>query len=137
MGLLSVGELAERSGVPVTTLHYYDAIGLLVPQRLANRHRRYPAEAVEQLRLIALCRGLGLSLGETATVLGPGGGSARRALAARKLRDLDAVLVQLGAVRAVLVHVAECRHTAEEGDACRAEVRRAVRTVLEGPDRRG
>lgn len=137
MRLLSVGELAERSGLPVTTLRYYDSIGLLVPDRLANGHRRYPAEAVEQLELVRLCRELGLSLEEVATVLGPGGGAARRALAQSKLHDLDATLHRLRAVRAVLLHFAQCHHTAEEAEACRDDVRRAWHGVSTAADHRG
>ncbi|WP_433304424.1 MerR family transcriptional regulator [Actinoplanes sp. CA-030573] len=121
---LSVGELAKRSGVPATTLRYYDAIGLLVPQRLANGHRRYPQAAVGRLELVRACRSLGLSLEEVAAVLGPAAGSGRREVAERKLSELDRTLGHLTAVRAVLAHFAQCRHTAP--DDCEADVRTAL-----------
>lgn len=122
MDALSVGRLAERSGVPATTLRYYDAIGLLVPQRLPNGHRRYPPEALERLRLVRAATALGLSLEEVATVLGPAAGGARREMAARKLAELDETLQRLAAVRSVLAHVAACGHGADEGEACQAQV---------------
>jgi DNA-binding transcriptional MerR regulator len=124
--LWSIGELADRSGVPATTLRYYDAIGLLVPVRLPNGHRRYGPEAAEQLHLVRLCQSLGCSLDEVLLLLGPGGAAVRRELAARKLADVDAALARLSAVRGLLDHLATCTHTAMEQDQCRATVRGAV-----------
>jgi len=133
MDALSVGRLAERSGVPATTLRYYDSIGLLVPQRLPNGHRRYPVEALEQLDLIKAARSLGLSLDEVATVLGPAAGGARREMAARKLAELDQTLHRLAAVRAVLAHLAACGHGPGEGEACQAQVRAAWQAAAVSP----
>ncbi len=60
---LRVGELAERAGVTVRTLHHYEAVGLLRPRRTEAGHRRYgPAEA-ERLQQITSLRALGLGLG--------------------------------------------------------------------------
>lgn len=133
MDALTVGQLAERSGVPATTLRYYDSIGLLVPRRLPNGHRRYPVEALEQLQLVKAARSLGLSLQEVATVLGPAGGNARREVAARKLAELDHTLQRLAAVRAVLAHVAACGHGPDDGGACRADVRAAWQAAAVSP----
>lgn len=130
MEWLTVGQMAERAGVPATTLRYYDALGLLVPHRRANGHRRYPAQALDDLRLIKLCRDLGLTLEEVGAVLGSQGGQARRAIAARKLHDLDRTMARLAAARAVLAHFSECRHTAADADECRREVRAAMTAVL-------
>jgi DNA-binding transcriptional MerR regulator len=123
----SVGELAARSGVPATTLRFYDSIGLLVPARLPNGHRRYGPDALEQLHLVRLCQSLGCSLDEVALLLSAGGAARRRGLAARKLVDVDAALVRLHAVRAVLQHLAGCEHTSPENRSCRADVRAALR----------
>lgn len=120
--MLTVGQLAERSGVPATTLRYYDAIGLLVPERLPNGHRRYPGEAVERLRLVRLCQRLGLPLDEVAAVLRPAGGGRRRDLARRRLRDVDERLEELTTVRAVLAHFAECTHSRGEAADCEVSV---------------
>lgn len=123
--MLTVGQLAERSGVPATTLRYYDAIGLLVADRLPNGHRRYPETALERLEIIRVSQALGLTLDEVAAVLGPGGGENRRSVARRKLDELDRTMQRLAAVRAVLAHFAECRHTPAESEACTQVVRRA------------
>ena len=122
---MSVGQLAAASGVPATTLRYYDDLGLLVAERLPNGHRRYPDASLERLRLVRRCQALGLSLDEIAAVLRPGGGASRRELAGRKLAELDQVMSELASVRAVLAHLADCRHLADEGEACAAATRAA------------
>jgi DNA-binding transcriptional MerR regulator len=67
---LTIGELAEKSGVTVRTLHYYDRIGLLVPSaRTAANHRRYADEDVQRLYRVVALRQLGLSLSHIAGVL--------------------------------------------------------------------
>ncbi len=123
--MLTVGQLAAASGVPATTLRFYDDSGLLVAERLPNGHRRYPPEAVERLHLVRRCQSLGLTLEEVATVLRPGGGDTRRELAATKLVELDRLLSDLARVRAVLAHLADCQHLADEGEACATAVRAA------------
>lgn len=123
--MLTVGQLAERTGVPATTLRYYDALGLVVPRRLANGHRRYDDGDAERLHLVKLCRALGLSLEDVAAVLVPGDGARRQEVARRRLGELDRTLSQLRAVRAVLAHFAECRHGRGDEEECRRQVRAA------------
>lgn len=57
--------MARRTGVPATTLRYYDRIGLLVATgRTSAGYRCYDDSTVEQLRFIAAAKSLGLSLTE-------------------------------------------------------------------------
>ena len=51
---LSVGQLAARSGVAVSALHFYEAQGLISAERRANGYRSYSAEA-----LVAVAQALG------------------------------------------------------------------------------
>lgn len=68
---MKVGELADRTGVSVRTLHHYDEIGLLVPARRSpSGHRLYGRAEVERLQQIVSLRRLGLSLDEIAECLG-------------------------------------------------------------------
>ncbi|HSH66467.1 MAG TPA: MerR family transcriptional regulator, partial [Bacteroidia bacterium] len=61
--VLKVGELAEKAGLTVRTLHHYDEIGLLVPsRRSASGYRLYDEADLQRLRDILLFRQLGLSL---------------------------------------------------------------------------
>jgi MerR family transcriptional regulator, thiopeptide resistance regulator len=60
-----VGELAERTGLSVRTLHYYDEIGLLSPsRRTAAGHRLYTAGDVVRLQQIRSLKHLGFGLEE-------------------------------------------------------------------------
>src|SRR5918997_4153601 len=60
-----VGELAQRTGLSVRTLHYYDEIGLLAPSRRSEGgHRLYTAEDVVRLQRIKSFRALGFTLRE-------------------------------------------------------------------------
>ncbi len=60
---MKVGELAERTGLTVRTLHHYDEIGLLRPaRRTPAGHRLYGTAEVRRLQQIASLKHLGLSL---------------------------------------------------------------------------
>lgn len=62
--LLTVAEIARRSGIAVSHVRYYERAGLLpVPDR-AGRQVRYPACVLARLEVIAQAREAGLSLGE-------------------------------------------------------------------------
>ena len=62
--LLSIGELSERTGVPATTLRYYDDLGLVRPAARAAGRRRYAASAVRDVGVILFFREIGFSLAE-------------------------------------------------------------------------
>ena len=57
-----INELAELAGVSVRTLHHYDRIGLVRPQRKANGYRVYQAKDVARLQQVLLFRACGLAL---------------------------------------------------------------------------
>jgi DNA-binding transcriptional MerR regulator len=66
---LRVGELAASTGLTVRTLHHYDELGLLVPERAEGGARVYRAEHLRRLAQIVALRGLGLSLAQVAELL--------------------------------------------------------------------
>ncbi len=69
-GSWRIGELAERTGVSVRTLHHYDQIGLLHPSgRAPSGHRRYSDEDVAKLHAILALRSFGLALSDIGEVL--------------------------------------------------------------------
>ena len=68
---LTVGQLAELSGVTVRTLHHYDAVGVLAPKaRSSAGYRLYEHEDCERLQEILFYRELGFELGEIRSLLG-------------------------------------------------------------------
>lgn len=61
---LGVGEVAKRSGVAVSTLHYYEAQGLVSSERSAGNQRRYRREVLRRIAFMRAAQALGISLGE-------------------------------------------------------------------------
>lgn len=62
--LLSIGELAQRTGLSVSAIRYYEDKGLVEPWRTGGNQRRYPRSDIRRLSFILIAQRLGLSLGE-------------------------------------------------------------------------
>lgn len=84
---LLIGEFAQRCRLPVSTLRYYDRIGLLSPADVdeASGYRRYRAEQLATAELIARLRALGVAPGQIAEILA-GGEAASSALLRERRR---------------------------------------------------
>ena len=62
---MRIGELAERAGVPVKTIRYYEEIGVVAaPPRTASGYRDYDTSVVERLAFVRAAQAVGLTLGE-------------------------------------------------------------------------
>ncbi len=61
---LTPGELAERSGVAVSALHFYEREGLLHSERTAGNQRRYPRETLRRVAFIRTSQRVGVPLAE-------------------------------------------------------------------------
>ena len=59
---LSVGEMARRSGVAVSTIHFYEAEGLIHGWRTPSNHRRYDRIMLRRVAVIKVAQRLGLPL---------------------------------------------------------------------------
>ncbi len=66
---LSVGELAARSGVAVSALHFYEAKGLIASLRTAGNQRRYPRSVLRRVAVIKVAQRMGVPLSEIAQAL--------------------------------------------------------------------
>lgn len=66
---LTVGQLAARSGVAVTALHFYETKGLIKSHRNAGNQRRYPRSVLRQVALIKVAQRLGIPLAEIGEAL--------------------------------------------------------------------
>lgn len=66
---LSVGELAARSGLPVSTLHFYEAEGLLESRRTAGNQRRYSRDVLRRVAVIKVAQRTGIPLKEIGEAL--------------------------------------------------------------------
>jgi MerR family transcriptional regulator, redox-sensitive transcriptional activator SoxR len=61
---LSVGEVAERTGVAISALHFYESKGLISALRNSGNQRRYQRDILRRVSLIKVAQNLGLSLRE-------------------------------------------------------------------------
>ncbi|MFK0089911.1 redox-sensitive transcriptional activator SoxR [Pseudomonas sp. NPDC090755] len=60
--VMTVGQLAARSGVAVTALHFYESKGLIHSTRSSGNQRRYPREALRRVAVIKMAQRLGIPL---------------------------------------------------------------------------
>ncbi|GIP17360.1 hypothetical protein J40TS1_30020 [Paenibacillus montaniterrae] len=65
----SIGKFSELTGIPIRTLHYYDEIGLLRPEKQPNGRRLYRNKDVEQLQKIVSLKFCGFSLEQIRSLL--------------------------------------------------------------------
>ncbi|HSN11595.1 MAG TPA: MerR family transcriptional regulator [Propionibacteriaceae bacterium] len=90
-GVSSIGAVADRTGLPVETIRFYETSGLLAPKRDRSGHRRYAEADIHELEVIQALRQAGLSLKDIRDHLHPEDEHAptRRPHAASLLRILD------------------------------------------------
>ncbi len=106
---LDVSEVALRSGVPASTLRYYEEKGLIASIGRRGLRRLFDPRVVERLALIGLGRTAGFSLDEIASMFAPDGRPhIDRAMLTAKADDLDAMIRKLSAMRDGLRHAAAC-----------------------------
>jgi Hg(II)-responsive transcriptional regulator len=115
MGPLTIGRLASAAGVRIDTVRFYERAGLLKkPQRTAAGYRLYAQADAARLRFIRRAKALGFSLDEITELLrlNDGGGrrGAVRALAERRLAEIEQKLVELSRMRQTLRHLVDRCH---------------------------
>ena len=118
---LQIGEVAERAGVSIDTVRYYERRRLLPrAARTGGGFRLFPAVAVERIRFIKQAQGLGFSLEEIERLLVVGRKGAAecrgvRDLLRSKLSELDERMRAMGEFRQTLAdHLAACESEMKE-----------------------
>ena len=112
-----ISQTAKQAGVNAQTLRYYERRGLLPkPPRRGSGYREYPADAVRVVRFIKRAQELGFSLDEVEELVrlrGVRRGERQkvRAIAERKIADIDQKIAHLQSMREALERlVASCHH---------------------------
>ncbi|MDN3639107.1 helix-turn-helix domain-containing protein [Simiduia curdlanivorans] len=106
---MDIAEVAKRSGLPASTLRYYEEKGLISSVGRQGLRRVFSANILERLALIALGRTVGFSLDEIGRMIGAKGNpSIDRALLVNKADELDKTIKKLAAMRNGLRHAAVC-----------------------------
>jgi len=66
---LTVGQVAERSGLAVSALHFYERKGLIRSYRTAGNQRRYDRDVLRRLAIVRMAQELGIPLAEVGEAL--------------------------------------------------------------------
>jgi MerR family copper efflux transcriptional regulator len=122
MTTMTIGEAAQRSGVPAKTIRYYESIGLLAPaERRDNRYRAYGERDVETLRFVHRARSLGFPLRDVAALLALYRDRKRsshdvKRLALERVAALDRKIAELTQIRDTVAALAERCHGDDRPD---------------------
>lgn len=110
MNFPDIAEVARRSGVPASTLRFYEEKRLIASIGRRGLRRLFDAGVFERLALIALARAAGFTLEQIASMFSADGRvRIDRKMLAAKADELDKTMRRLGAMRDGLRHAAVCR----------------------------
>ena len=136
---LSIGQVAERSGVPHTALRFYEEKGLISSERSAGNQRRYARSVLRRIAFIRAAQRVGLSLEDISSALAtlPADHAPTKADWARLSRDwqheLDARIDALQRLRDRLTGCVGCGCLSGRGRAnCVPRSRAASKSVARG-----
>jgi MerR family redox-sensitive transcriptional activator SoxR len=110
---LTIGQVAERAGLNVSAIRYYEAEGLLPDPLRVSGQRRYSGDVFARLGVIDVAKRVGFSLDEIRTLLaardaGTPLHAPLRGLADQKLLEVDALIERAEAVRGWLIAAGAC-----------------------------
>jgi MerR family redox-sensitive transcriptional activator SoxR len=110
----TIGEVAARSGVPASTIRYYEQVELLPPAQRVNGRRRYEDGILHKLSLIRLAQQAGLTIAEIQSLLHDFPADAPpsvrwQRLAHQKLEELDELMRNLQSMKVILEQTLDCR----------------------------
>ena len=103
-----ISEVAKQSGVPASTLRYYEEKGLIASNGRRGLKRTFDPDVFEKLGLIALGRASGFTLDEIAAMMSPDGPRIDRVRLIEKADELDEKIRQLTVMRDGLRHASAC-----------------------------
>lgn len=110
---LSIGEVARRAGINVSAVRYYERNGLLPEAERVSGQRRFDPATVQRLGVIGVAKQAGFSLEEIRVLLdsvedGAPAHRELRALAERKLPEVEALIERAEAMRSWLTAATAC-----------------------------
>ena len=106
---MDIAEVAKCTGVPSSTLRFYEKKGLIVSVGRHGARRLFGGNVLNQLALISLGQAVGLSLDESRAMILPGGEpNIDRKMLAEKASEMDAQIARLTAMSNGLRHAVAC-----------------------------
>ena len=111
---MTIGQVARKSGLRASAIRFYERAGLLPKPDRAGRLRRYDDSMLDRLALVEFAKACGFTLEEIRRLFGgfqdSSPLSARvRALAGRKIQELDTLAQRIEVMRAMLARAQRCR----------------------------
>jgi len=116
---LTIGKLADRSGVNVETIRYYQRLGLILePPKPVQGFRRYPVADIARVRFIRRAQQLGFTLKEIGELLELGDGHCQEVqqLARLKVEKIEDRLRDLQSMHAALLDLLSRCEAADTSD---------------------
>lgn len=107
---IDIGEVAERTGVAVSTLHVWERDGLVVPIGRRGLRRQYDPQIFWRIALIQMGQATGFTNAEIAELLDPGSWDHDKTAVVAKLDELRQRRQALDTAIATLEHAVECDH---------------------------
>ena len=113
MAEISITEVTQQTGVRPSTLRYYEEIGLIHPTRRVGGRRQYDESVFQRLALIQTGQQAGFTLAEVGVLLqtvldAESRGAEWHALANRKLREMDAMKLNIQNMKRLLEDIMNC-----------------------------
>jgi len=105
---MDISEVVKASGLPASTLRYYEEKGLIQSSGRNGIRRTFHASVLERLALISLGQVAGLSLDEIGAMFTPAGPKIDREVLKNRADELDQKITELTAMRDGLRHAAAC-----------------------------
>lgn len=104
MKLMTIGDVARRTGVRPSALRYYEDEGILPAAPRVNGRRHYDADILRMIEVLRFAQQAGFTLGEIKTLFrgfdrGTTLGARWRSLAQSKLQELDALVASAARMR--------------------------------------
>lgn len=106
---MDIAEVAKASGLPASTLRFYEEKGLIRSNGRNGLRRIFNDNVVERLALISLGRSAGFTLEEIGKMFTPEGPEINRSLLLAKAGELDKKINELVSMRDGLRHAAACK----------------------------
>lgn len=108
--LLTIGQVASQTGMRSSRIRYYEARGILPAPRRVSGMRRYGPDVMRRLAIIDSAQRVGFALEEISELFADHGPAHERlrALAERKLPDIEALIDRAVTIRKLLVNCVSC-----------------------------
>lgn len=106
---MTIGQLAEATGVPASAIRYWERHGLLPQPERQSGQRRYPAGAAERIVLLRKCQQAGLTLAEIRELQQDQ--PRRQAMIRAKVAEIEQRQADLDHAHQLLTHALQCSRT--------------------------